>query len=110
VSRLEKHVKKWIKEQAVDYDDGIKGVMKDLMYGGCQSGFVGHLIYYTDTAKFYKKYKDEISKLLAEYDANPQDLFGSKWDPEDPLALDTMNQNLLAWFGFEETARRLYDY
>ena len=109
MNKLEKHVQKWIVQQAADHSDGVNGVMKDLMYGGCQSGFVTHLVYYTDTVKFYNKYKDEISKLIAEYGANPQDLFGSKWDSEDPLALDTMNQNLLAWFGFEETAKRLYD-
>ena len=33
----------------------------------------------------------------------PSDLFGNKWDKEDPLAQDTYNQSLLAWFGFEET-------
>lgn len=108
MNKLEKHVKKWIKQQAVDYSDGVNGVMRDLMYGGCQSGFVTHLIYYTDTVKFYKKYKDEINELLATYYDSAFTLFGDKWDVDDPLALDTQNQNLLAWFGFEETASRLY--
>lgn len=36
---------------------------------------------------------------------NLSDLFGERWDSEDPLATDTYNQNLLAWFGFEETLR-----
>ncbi len=35
------------------------------------------------------------------------ELFGKKWDAEDPLATDDFNQNLLAWFGFEETLRNL---
>lgn len=26
------------------------------------------------------------------------------WDLEDPLALDVYNQNLLAWFAFEDVA------
>ena len=37
----------------------------------------------------------------------PSDLFGDKWDKEDPLAQDICNQNLLAWFGFEETLRKI---
>ena len=37
----------------------------------------------------------------------PSELFGDKWDNEDPLAIDYYNQNLLAWFGFEETMRNL---
>ena len=38
---------------------------------------------------------------------SPIDLFGNKWDKEDMLAIDIYNQNLLAWFGFEETLRRI---
>lgn len=34
-------------------------------------------------------------------------MFGDKWDEEDPLAQNTFNQNLLAWFGFEETLREV---
>ena len=30
-----------------------------------------------------------------------------RWETDDPLANDTYNQNLLAWFGFEETAHQL---
>ena len=37
----------------------------------------------------------------------PSELFGDKWDKEDPLAQDDYNQNLLAWFGFEETLRNI---
>ncbi len=37
----------------------------------------------------------------------PSDLFGEKWDKEDPLAQECHNQNLLAWFGFEETLRNI---
>ena len=32
---------------------------------------------------------------------------GNKWNKEDPLAQDDYNQNLLAWFGFEETLRNI---
>ena len=37
------------------------------------------------------------------------ELFGDKWNNDDPLALDAMNQNLLAWFGFETVASNLMD-
>ena len=39
--------------------------------------------------------------------SSPSELFGGKWDGEDIFAEETTNQNLLAWFGFEETARNL---
>ena len=111
---LERHVQKWINERGQDYPDtGVEGALKDLFYGGCQSGMVGHLIYYTDTVKFFKKYRQELSALLTEMVADvgeqPADLFGDKWEKEDPLALGDLNRNLLAWFGFEETARKLAD-
>ena len=62
--------------------------------------------------RFYKQYRSEINELL--YDTMngtglyaPSDLFGDKWDKEDPLAQECHNQNLLAWFGFEETLRNI---
>jgi len=110
---LQKHVRCWINRMAADYPDtGVKGVLEDLFHGGCQSGYVGHLVYYTDTVRFYKKHLDEIDALLKEmFEAtgfySPQRLFGDKWDEDDPLANTEMNQNLLAWFGFEATARNV---
>src|SRR5512146_2711559 len=110
---LERHVQKWINKTARDYEYGAKGVIDDLMYGVCQSGMVGHLIYYLDTLKFFKKYHSEINGILAELvdgtGQQPAELFGDKWDKSDPLAQDTKNKNLLAWFGFEKTARTLAD-
>ena len=110
-SPLSKHVRCWINNQVEGPDYNIQGVLKDLMHGGCQSGIVGHLIYYTDTAKFYKRHRGDISALLAEAidstGCGVGELFGDKWDEFDPLADDTQNQNLLAWFGFEETARQI---
>jgi len=79
---------------------------------GCQTGIVPELVYYTDTTAFYRKHKEEINDLLYKtmfsigtYD--PVNLFGENWDKEDPLCKDDFNQNLLAWFGFEETLRQL---
>ena len=106
-NKLEKHVAQYIIDQ-----ENPEGFLKDLFYGGCASGMVGSLIYYNDTLKFYKKFQKEINDLLYEimqetgYNS-PADLFGDKWEIGDPLALNTQNQNLLAWFGFEETARKI---
>ena len=112
-TKLERKVARWINEQAKDYDSGAEGVLKDLFYGGCQSGMVGKLIYYADTVPFYKRNMSEIDAMLkdamSDTGLQPAELFGDKWDSDDPLARDTFNQNLLAWFGFEETARKLAD-
>lgn len=111
-TKLERVVRYWLNNRGADYQDGWKGAYKDLAYGGCQSGVVGELIYYHDTLKFFTKHRDEITKLLKEQMSDmgaggPKELFGSKWDDEDPLAAERFNQNLLAWFAFEETARSI---
>ena len=113
MSRLENHVKKWEREQRAE---GYETAWKDLLENGCVSGMVGHLIYYRDTVKFYQRHRQEIDGLLKESldscgVSGPGELFGEKWDREDPLARGDLNQNLLAWFGFEETVRGLHpDY
>ena len=116
-TKLERNVAKWINEISKDYDGGATNknaekVINELMQHGCISGIVSHLIYYTDTVKFYKFHMQEIDALLKEaFDStgikSPSELFGDKWDDDDPLAREQHNQNLLAWFGFEETARNL---
>lgn len=111
-TKLEKDVQATINCHAEDYKSGAKGFLEDLARGGCQSGLVGGLVYYTDTLKFYKKHSKEIKELLkTTLDAtgfkSPSELFGDKWDKDDIFAEETLNQNLLTWFGFEETARNL---
>lgn len=112
-TRLERNVQRWANERAADYENGAEGVINDLFRGGCASGMVGHLIYYTDTEKFFQTHRREISALLSESVSSsglqPGELFGDKWYAEDPLAQETHNRNLLAWFGFEEAARILAD-
>ena len=92
--------------------ENIESYINDLLQHGCQSGMVGELIYYTDTVAFYKKYQKEIKEMLKEIMqetgfTSPKELFGEKWDDEDIFAEDDLNQNLLAWFGFEETVRKI---
>lgn len=111
-TKLEKAVQA-ILNGKVEKDYSIESVLNDLMQGGCASGFICDLIYYDDTVKFYKKHETEIDALLKntcdDCGLDPATLFGDKWDAEDFFAKDTSNQNLLAWFGFEETARTLAD-
>ncbi len=108
---LTKRVCNYVISRWGDYGDK-KYIFTDVLHHGCQSGVVGELIYYSDTVRFYKQYRNEINALLYEtmngmgiY--SPSGLFGDKWDKEDPLAQDTYNQNLLAWFGFEESLRNI---
>lgn len=112
-TRLERAVQRWANERGEDYENGATGALADLFYGGCISGMVSGLIYYTDTVRFFATHRREISELLAEAVGDsgqqPAELFGDRWDSADPLAQETQNRNLLAWFGFEEAARRLAD-
>ena len=79
---------------------------------GCSSGVVSGLIYYSETLTFYRTNKEDINILISEtlkdcgFDSM-KELFGTRFDSEDPLCLETNNQNLLAWFGFEITARKI---
>lgn len=110
-SKLTKDVINYVLNEWDEYDDK-KNIILDVLGYGCQSGTVGHLVYYSQTTAYYEEHREEINKLL--YDTMdecgiyaPSELFGDKWDNEDPLAIDYYNQNLLAWFGFEETMRNL---
>ena len=110
-SELLEDVTEFILGEWDEYDDP-KQIVIDLLDYGCQSGMVGHLVYFSQTAAYYEDHREEINKLL--YDMmdecgiyDPSELFGDKWDKEDPLATNSLNQNLLAWFGFEETMRNL---
>ena len=107
-----------ILEDSKDYDgktlkEKVLSRLKDLAHG-LANGHVGRLIYYDDTTAFYQKFKTEINGLLYETLENVclsiTELFGEDWDITDPLALDIHNQNLLAWFAYEEIANQLNDY
>jgi hypothetical protein len=113
-NKLKSDVIKILKSKVKDYDNNYKSLLKDILYNGLQSGIISDLIYYSDTTKWYKKHRAEIKKMLYELMSdlgtnNLSDIFGNKWDSEDPFAEDTSNQNLLAWFSFEETAREIAD-
>lgn len=83
--------------------------MEDLMNYGCISGMIPNLIYYEDTANFYDKYKNNINEMISNIGIPMEEIFGDKFDKEDPLVLDIVNKNLLAWFGFEEASLQVYE-
>lgn len=108
--------KKILKMTVETYNDSVEDFIshiKDIFYGGCESGVVNGLMLYQDTLAFYEEYKDIINKKLS-YDMDCQGIYNlnefflkGKWDKDDPLALDSINQNLLAWYGYEEGLRYL---
>lgn len=110
-SGLEKAVKKIILNNVTK--DYLEDFFSQVFSYGCVSGMVSELVYYADTLKFFKKHREDINELLNEtlwsYGQNAciSDIFGKNFDKEDMLCLDTNNQNLLAWFAFEETARTI---
>lgn len=111
IDDLMESVTKYVLDKWDEYDDP-KQILLEVLEHGCVSGIVGELVYYSDTVAYYKKHQEAINELLYEtmdecgiY--NLEELFSRspQWDKEDPLALDCYNQNILAWFGFEETMR-----
>lgn len=98
------------------YDEGgheaaecyIKGV---LQYG-CEAGTVSRLIYYYQTTAFFEKHRAEIVGMLKELmheigAKSPAEIFGDKRDADDYFCDGIYNKNLLAWFGYEETLRKV---
>lgn len=114
-NRLTNHVLDYYIDESINYDstDDLLKSMEDLQRYGCSSGMIGKLIYYDDTGKFFDEYKDEINDLLSNVidgtGCSIEELFGDKFDKEDPLIINYSNKNLLAWFGFEETVNNLYE-
>jgi hypothetical protein len=78
---------------------------------GCQTGVVGSLVYYSQTTAFFKKYRKEIESLLvgclADFGISSIGELLRDWDETDPFAREIQNQNLLAWFAYEEINSRL---
>jgi hypothetical protein len=110
---LLKHVAEWVIDRAADYDGDFRGPLKDLFYGGCESGMVGHLIYYGDTNEFGKKYQRQIFNLaMREAEECGEDNvlvhLGKCRGMKDVGTVDQL-WNFLAWYGFETAARVLAD-
>ena len=95
---LKAYVSQYALDELENYDN-IEDWFSDLLQHGCSSGMVGGLIYYSDTHKFYDDYYEDIEDLRNEY----EEMLGETLKPEYDL------KNWYAWFGFEETARKLAD-
>lgn len=117
VTPLVENVAEWIAEHAAEYggDDWreqVQSVLEDLAQGGCASGMVGHLIYHTDIAEWFKVHGRECEAIVQELcsgtGCTPAELFErAGWDGDDPFARGDVNRSILAWAGFEETARNI---
>ena len=109
LKEIEKQTGNKLKKYVCNYflkEEDLKNSIEDLLNYGCVNGQISALCYHADTTSFFEEYKEEINELLKEALSNCGgsfiDVFGKKWDAEDPLCFDVPNQNLLAWFGFEE--------
>lgn len=82
--------------------------LQDISHG-LNTGIVCSMVYYSDTTKFFDRYKKEIAELLTDWGAETgqtlQDLNG--FDSSDPFIRDTANKNMLAWAAYEIIAGRL---
>lgn len=110
----ETNLERAVAEIAGERGKDCEGFVKDVLSGGCVNGTVGELIYTDDCVAFYRKHKKDIQKLVTELMSDTGEdslkgLFGDKFDSEDPFCEEDENQNLLAWFGFEEALRQLAD-
>lgn len=83
----------------------------EIITHGCAAATIGELTYTVDTVRFFLKHKEDINALLSEHMSNAGvssigDVLKG-WDDTDPLALESGNQNALAWFAFEITTSDL---
>ncbi len=88
---------KYVANEALDRDYSVENWFEDLLQYGCVSGMVSGLVYYCDTEMFFDKYYHEIMELKEEYEES----IGQ------PMQIPYQLKNHLAWFGFEETARKI---
>jgi hypothetical protein len=115
-TKLEKAVAAWVCQRMPDYSGDAAGPFKDLFHSGCWSGIVGHLIYTVDCVKFYHKHAEDIWDLAGEQagencskEANVFSFLAQVNNCsliQPPTGVDQI-YNFLAWYGFEEAARKL---
>ena len=80
-------------------DENTINFFKDLLQYGCICGMVPSLIYYHDTEALFDIHYQDIIWLKTE------------WEESTGTSMQISHQvkNHLAWFAFEETARRLWE-
>lgn len=82
---------------AYSEDSVIERFFQVMSSQGCSCGWVGHLTLPSDAHKFFDKYYKEIQKLKNEQDK----YFGI------PPRVEGDIKTWFAWFGFQETTRRI---
>src|SRR5699024_4347875 len=68
--------------QAQDSEDA-QGILENVLTHGCESGMVNHLIYYTDTVKYFEKHEIEIMEMLKQLGIEDVE----SWDGMDELSI-----------------------
>ena len=66
LTEMKEDARDWLVDNLEAYEGDLEGIVGDLQYGGCESGLVGHLIYYKHTVEFFDKYEDEILQILSD--------------------------------------------
>lgn len=82
----------------------------DILYGGCVTGVVGSMVYYTDTVEFYNKYYDEIYELIEELEDEGLEVIEclkTNLETYQIIMNDEQAKNQIAWLAYEEITNRL---
>lgn len=90
-------IRAFVAQEALEQGNDVVSFFSDLLTHGCISGMVGSLIYYSDTARFFEVYYEEIEELRLEYYQNTG----------IAIYIEGDWKNGLAWFAFEETTRQI---
>lgn len=77
-----------------------KSFFEDLAYGGCVSGMIGGLVYYSETKEMYINHMDDIERVISDLQE----------DLGQPIGLTDPRYNSAVWLVFEEYSRRINDY
>jgi hypothetical protein len=109
-NELNNYVIDYIKDYNSDTEERFHFI-NNVLRSGCVSGTVGGLIYYRETTKFYQQFKQEIFDLAYEQAEeigykSVFELFGSLIGADNIGSIE-QEENLKAWYGFEETIRMI---
>ena len=97
---LQKRVINYIVDEWSNYDDK-KHIFTDVLYHGCQSGVVGFLIWYSDTVRFYKQYKEKYNLEVMAVNTESDTLHWHKFIADKDLQWVNVN-GLVANFDWRE--------
>jgi len=91
-------IRAFVAQEALDHDEDNPFIMfENLMQGGCVSGTIGSLIYYSDTYAFFDRHYNEIKTIREEIEDNLR----------EPVTIKGDMKNFFAWLAFEEVAFRI---